>query len=130
MRSVLLDTQMALWILNGSSRVPRHIRAAGQQNGFRWIFHQTSLWEIQIKFCLSKLPLPDRPENYLPDAIQEAGFEEAPIENEGIYFLSKLPNHHSDPFDRLLIAHAVLHGWEVATVDSQWEDYPVRMFNG
>ena len=79
---------------------------------------------------LGKLPLPGRPEEYLPEAIRESGFQESPIKNEGICFLGKVPNHHSDPFDRMLIAHAMLHAWEVATVDSQWELYPIRNFKG
>src|SRR5688572_25881805 len=107
MRTILLDTQIALWILTDSPRLPKHIRRAAGQDDFCWIFHQTSLWEIQIKYSLGKLPLPGPPENYLPEAIWQAGFEQSSIENEGIYFLGKLPNHHNDPFDRLLIAHAV-----------------------
>ncbi len=130
MRTILLDTQIALWILADSPRLPKHIRTVSPQEGFCWIFHQASLWEIQIKYSLGKLPLPDRPETYLPSAIRDAGFQKSPIEDDGIYFLAKLPNHHSDPFDRLLIAHAILHAWEVATTDSQWEGYPVRIFRG
>ena len=107
MRTVLLDTQIALWI-----------------------FHQTGLWEIQIKYSLGKLPLPAPPQEYLPAAIEQAGFLESSIENEGIYFLDKLPNHQNDSFDRLLSAHAMLHAWEVATVDTQWEAYPIRVFKG
>lgn len=117
-------------MLLDSPRLPRHIRHAAGQEDFCWIFHQASLWEIQIKYSLGKLPMPRRPESYLPDAIRDAGFHESCIENEGIYFLAKLPNHHGDPFDRLLIAHAIFRGWEVATVDDQWDAYPVRIFKG
>ena len=130
MRTILLDTQIALWILADSPRLPQHIRNAAGQEDFCWIFHQTSLWEIQIKYSLGKLPLPGSPENYLPDAIRHAGFQESSIENEGIYFLSKLPKHHYDPFDRLLIAHAIFRGWEAATADHQWDAYPLRIFKG
>ncbi len=128
MRTVLLDTQIALWLLSDSPRLPKYMRNAAVQTDFCWIFHQVSLWEIQIKYSLGKLPLPGPPEEYLPNAIRNAGFEESPIENEGIYFLDKLPAHHGDPFDRLLIAHAMINGWEVMTVDAQWEKYPVRIF--
>ncbi len=127
MRTILMDTQIAVWVLLNSPRLPKHIRAATDENDCCWILHQTSLWEIQIKYSLGKLSLPDRPERFLPGAIREAGFHESPIENEGIFFLDRLPPHHSDPFDRLLIAHAMLHAWEVATVDAQWDAYPVRI---
>ena len=128
MRVVLLDTQIALWLLLDSPRVPKNIRNASSHEGFCWILHQVSIWEIQIKYLLGKLTLPERPERFLPEAIRDAGFQEARIETEGIYFLGKLPPHHRDPFDRLLIAHAMLSGWEVATVDRQWDKYPVRLF--
>ena len=128
MRTILLDTQMALWILTDSPRLPKYMRTASEKEGYCWIFHQASLWEIQIKYSLGKLPLPRRPEDFLPAAIREAGFQKCSIEDDGIYLLSKLPSHHNDPFDRLLIAHAILGAWEVATTDQQWEAYPVRIF--
>jgi PIN domain nuclease of toxin-antitoxin system len=129
-RTILLDTQVALWILLNSPRLPKQIRETAGQEDFCWIFHQTSLWEIQIKYLIGKLPLPASPERYLPQAIGRAGFQESPIENEGIYFLAKLPSHHTDPFDRLLIAHAICCGWEVVTADERWNAYPVRIFRG
>ena len=113
---------------HGSARLPKTIQIAARRDDIRWIFHQTSLWEIQIKYLLGKLPLPLPPEDFLPEAIAAARLLEYSIENEAIYLLSKLPNHHSDPFDRLLIAHAMCRGWEVATADRQWERYPVRIF--
>jgi PIN domain nuclease of toxin-antitoxin system len=128
-RTVLLDTQIALWIVTENPRLPRSVQSAAGREDICWIFHQASLWEIQIKYLLGKLPLPASPETFLPGAIQRTGFQESPIENEAIYFLAKLPNHHNDPFDRLLLAHAMFRGWEVATLDGQWDAYPVRIFN-
>lgn len=95
-----------------------------------WIFHQVSLWEIQIKYGMGKLSLPRAPEDFLPGAIAQSGMKRRYIEDEGIFFLGKVPAYHNDPFDRLLIAHAMLHGWEFATVDGQIEKYPLRIFKG
>ncbi|MDB6037764.1 MAG: PilT protein domain protein [Verrucomicrobiales bacterium] len=131
MRTVLLDTQIALWLLADNPRLPKHLRSATEsETDICWIFHQVSLSEIQIKYSIGKLPLPDSPEKYLPEAISNAGFEERTIENDGGFFLDKLPNHHSDPFDRLLISHVMINGWEAASVDAQWEKYPIRIFRG
>lgn len=127
MRQVLVDTQVALWILLDAAELPSTYRALAQQPNVRWIFHQVSLWEIQIKFDLGKLPLPREPETFLPQAVREAGFARASIEDEGIFMLGKLPPIHRDPFDRLLIAHALLHGWEIATTDREIAQYPVRI---
>lgn len=41
--------------------------------------------------------------------------------------LGKLPNHHRDPFDRLLIAHGIVNNWKIATVDKKLENYPVKL---
>lgn len=50
------------------------------------------------------------------------------LADDAIFMLGKLPAIHRDPFDRLLVAHAIVHGWELATVDRRVMDYPVRIF--
>jgi len=114
-------------MLLDSPLLPESHRAAAMDREIRWIFHQVSIWEIQIKYQLGKLPLPKAPDAFLPKAIVELGFVEMPIENDGIFMLGKLPAQHRDPFDRLLIAHALLHGWEIASTDTQLNAYPVRV---
>ena len=94
----------------------------------RWIFHQVSLWEIQIKYNIGRPQLPCPPQEMLPAAVTKAGFERRHIEDEAIYLLGKLPLYHRDPFDRLLIAHALLNGWLFATDDREIQRYPVRVF--
>jgi PIN domain nuclease of toxin-antitoxin system len=128
MRTILLDTHVALWVLVDSPHLPAAVRAAAGQSGIRWVFHQVSTWEIQIKHDLGKLPLPASPGTFLPNAIEQSGLAYERIEDDAIFMLPKLPDHHRDPFDRLLIAHAAVHGWEVATVDEQVMRYPVRIF--
>ncbi len=115
-------------MLSGSPQLSIAYRSAAADPQIRWIFHQVSLWEIQIKYDMGKLQLPKAPAVLLPGAIKAAGFFPGFIEDEGIFLLGKLPFVHRDPFDRLLIAHAVLHGWELATVDSAVAKYPVRIF--
>ncbi len=128
MRTILLDTQIALWILVDSPKLPAAYRRGTAESGIRWVFRQVSLWEIQIKYDIGKLRLPKSPGELLPPAINEAGLFLESIEDEGIFLLGKLPPVHRDPFDRLLVAHAILHGWELATVDSNITKYPVRIF--
>ena len=129
MRTILLDTHVALWLLTDSEQLPQSVRETSQMTGIEWIFHQTSTWEIQIKYELGKLPLPQAPAKYLPNAIRETGLSYQRIEDEAIFMLGKLPALHRDPFDRLLIVHAMVHGWEVASVDKQIAEYPVRIFS-
>lgn len=127
MRTVLLDTHVALWLFTDDPRLPESVRRDALSPDIRWLFHQVSTWEIQIKYDLGKLPLPQPPSAFLKAAIRDSGLQYTPIEDEGIFMLSKLPSLHRDPFDRLLVAHAVVHGWEIATVDEQVMRYPVRV---
>ena len=85
--------------------------------------------EIQIKYDLGKLELPDPPQNFLSGLIQDSGLNFHPLENKAIYMLGKLPHLHRDPFDRLLIASALVKGWEIATVDPVFDQYPVQIVN-
>ncbi len=127
MRTILADTQVALWLLLDDPALPERYRALAGESGIRWLFHQVSLWEVQIKYDLGKLPLSEAPERLLPPALKAAGFQRASMEDEGIFMLARLPPLHRDPFDRLLIAHALVHGWELATTDEQVRRYPVRV---
>jgi PIN domain nuclease of toxin-antitoxin system len=124
---VLADTQVALWLMLDADEIPDRYRELAMRDDVRWFFHQASLWEVQIKFDLGKLPLPEAPESFLPKALTKTGFARAGIEDEGIFMLGRLPPIHRDPFDRLLIAHAILHGWEIATTDQTFRRYPVRI---
>jgi PIN domain nuclease of toxin-antitoxin system len=122
----LLDTQVALWLLLGSDKLPeKPFRERFLHEPARLIFHQVSTWEIQIKYELGKLPLPRRPEEFLLDAIGSAGFIYEKIDDQGIFLLDRLPKLHRDPFDRLLISHALLNGWCLITSDQEIQKYPV-----
>ncbi len=128
--TVLADTMVVLWSLLDDARLPRKIRAAMRAGGLIWICHQVSLWEIQIKYDVGKLRLPSPPREFLAAAIAAARFTSRPIEDEAIFLLGKLPPLHRDPFDRLLVAHALLHGWPIATTDPNLLRYPVQEFKG
>ena len=97
---VLLDTQVALWVWAQPDRIPENLRAAIISSDNDVFFSQVSTWEIQIKHGLGKLPLPERPELFLPAAIRRSGFNYLPIQDSAIYFLDRLPEYHRDPFDR------------------------------
>jgi PIN domain nuclease of toxin-antitoxin system len=112
-----------------SQRLPAVYRRAAADPDIRWIFHQVSPWEFQIKYDTGKLIFPKSPGDLLPDAIKEAGSFPGTLEDEGIFLLGKLPPVHRDAFDRLLVAHAILHAWGIATVDKIVVKYPVRIFS-
>jgi PIN domain nuclease of toxin-antitoxin system len=128
MKEVLLDTQIVLWAGTDDPALPPHFRRALESDPHHYILHQASIWETQIKFDLGKLSLPRPPEIFMREAVTRLGLEKRNIDDDALYLLGKLPHIHRDPFDRLLIAHAILHGWEVMTTDEIVARYPVKLF--
>jgi len=80
-----------------------------------------SLWEIAIKTALGKLDAPDD----LPARVGEMGFEMLPVEPDHAWAVRSLPHHHSDPFDRLLIAQAQAERMPIVTADPAFAAYDV-----
>lgn len=90
------------------------------------VLHQASIWEIQIKYNLGKLPLKLPPRQFVPMSVEKHDLVCQSLADADIYFLERLPHLHRDPFDRLLIAHAIHEGLPIVTPDPLIEQYPVR----
>lgn len=129
MRHLLLDTHVFLWSQFAPSKLTPKLATLFASEDACWHLNQISVLEIQIKYDLGKLELPDTPQKILPDLIQDSGLNFHTLENNAIYMLGKLPQLHRDPFDRLLIASALVNGWEIATVDRIFDQYPVQTVN-
>ena len=86
-----------------------------------------SLWEITIKYRLGKLQLKTDLQKVLTDHVVANGFELLPLEVDCFLELNKLPRHHRDPFDRLLIAQAVAKKLTVCSVDAIFSKYDVDL---
>lgn len=100
--------------------------AALLQDGSNELFlSAASSFEIALKYALGKLPLPASPQVYVPDQILKTGVEPLVIEHAHALAVSGLPRHHRDPFDRLLIAQALLEELTIVTVDRRIAAYDV-----
>lgn len=86
-----------------------------------------SSWEIAIKYSLGKLTLPDDPGRFIPEHREKLAADPLPIDEESILHLPRLPLLHQDPFDRILISQALLHGMVLVTPDTRIAKYPVRI---
>jgi len=127
--NILLDTNIFIWAMTEEARVPKQTKVKLAEESSKNYISQASIWEIQIKYDLGKLPLRTSVKQLIRDAIDIAGIAVLPIDTEAIYLLNKLPHIHRDPFDRLIIAHAMLHGWLVATTNPEFQKYPVRVID-
>lgn len=124
--NVLLDTQILLWALIDSPKLREPIRGIIQDPDNAVHVSSASVWEIVIKSAGGKLRLPSSPDRWIPEQVKKAEFVELPVTIRHAVEIASLPRHHSDPFDRILIAQARVEGLTLLTTDAALEDYDVR----
>jgi PIN domain nuclease of toxin-antitoxin system len=113
---LLVDTHVLLWAIAEPDRIPGPIRGRLESSDNDVFFSAASIWEVAIKQQVGRLNLPVRPEE-LAEAAVLMGFEELPVTAAHAAGVSRLPLHHRDPFDRLLVAQAIHEPARFLTVD-------------
>lgn len=119
---LLLDTQIALWWLQGNPRLrptTRELIAATP-----CFVSVASIWEVAIKHRLGKLPIDPA---LFRDQMLAAGATLLPVTDGHAIETSRLPAIHEDPFDRLLIAQARLEGMVAVSADAAWSGYDIAL---
>lgn len=127
--SLLLDTQVFLWWVNDDPRLGAKARKALEDAGIEVVFSAASAWEIAIKARLGRLHAPPDLTTFLTDQITINGFRVLPIELKHAARVRHLDDHHRDPFDRLLVAQAILEGLTLVTSDAVMDRYPVTVLD-
>ena len=84
-----------------------------------------SYWELAIKVGLGKYALTESYDDFIQHAIFDNGFIILPVEPRHTAVLVSLPLHHRDPFDRLLIAQAMVEGISLVSIDAAFDPYPI-----
>ena len=124
---VLVDTHTFIWGLLESHRLSPGSRQILRTDEHELVFSLVSLWEIAIKIKIGKLNAIGSSVAYIRDEMDAYGMELLPIRYEHILQLEALPIHHSDPFDRLLIAQAIAESLPILTHDRVFSLYPVKV---
>ncbi|AUD00456.1 type II toxin-antitoxin system VapC family toxin [Spirosoma pollinicola] len=119
---LLLDTHTLLWFYSGDEALSNNLRETIKSPANACFISIASLWEITIKVSLGKLEL-NTSILELFDFLERNQFWVLPIEFNHLVELQRLPNHHRDPFDRLIIAQALAENLAVATRDSFFSQY-------
>jgi PIN domain nuclease of toxin-antitoxin system len=114
--NLLLDTHVALWAITDSPKLAKPARALIESpKSLVWISAAT-IWEIAIKHSLGRARMPVSGKDAL-GYFQESGYRLLAIEPEHAAAVEGLPAHHQDPFDRLLIAQALIEPMRLITHD-------------
>jgi PIN domain nuclease of toxin-antitoxin system len=115
--NILLDTHIALWAITDSPRLSERAKKdINHPKNTIWV-SVVSLWEIAIKHSLGKGDMPIDAKQAL-NYFRQSGYQVLSIEAEHALLLAELPNHHQDPFDRLLVAQALSEPMRLMTHDA------------
>ena len=123
----LIDTECWLWSLAEPGRLNSEAQAALVSADNEIYLSAVSSWEIAIKAAISKLALPEPPAVYVPKRMASENIRSLPIEHTHALRVYSLPTHHTDPFDRLLIAQAQTEALPIMTADRQFANYDVQL---
>lgn len=104
----LLDTSVFLWSLGAENKLNRKAHDVLASNDSELYLSAASSWEITIKFALGSLLLPNQPSQFVREAMRVLAVRSLDISHSHALAAGELPQHHRDPFDRMLIAQAQL----------------------
>jgi PIN domain nuclease of toxin-antitoxin system len=121
----LLDTCTALWYLSGDSRLSVNARDLIEDTANGIFVSLASVWEVAIKISIEKLKFPNGAAGFI-EQIKEKEFALLPIKEEYILNVEKLPFHHRDPFDRLIVASAQVEKITLLSDDTEIKKYKVE----
>ena len=121
---LLLDTHTFLWFIYDDPRLSPRAKALLESDA-DLLLSVGSLWEISIKVSVGKLTLAQPFDIFVPQQLADNDIEMLPISLAHLGIVSKLPFHHRDPFDRLLIAQAMIEQVPIVSADTAFDAYSV-----
>ncbi len=124
--NLLLDTHAFLWFVAGDARLSARARKAMEDEDAELFLSAASIWEMAIKSSLGRLTLPAPLDEYIAEKL-EHGFRVLSVDWTHAVAVEKMPFHHRDPFDRLLVAQAVAEGMPLVSADPEFPPYKVKI---
>jgi PIN domain nuclease of toxin-antitoxin system len=123
---LLLDTHALLWFVWNHPSLSATGLSLITDPKNTLFFSAASIWEIAIKVCIGKLALADPYDVFMNQAITTTGLTVLPIEVRHAATLAALPRHHGDPFDRMLVAQALVETMPLVGADAVFDAYSVN----
>lgn len=124
---LLLDTHAFLWFIGGSGELSSYARALIEDEENDRYLSVASLWEMTIKVSIGKLDVPLPFTRLVRQHVTGNAIEVLSIEPKHLDKQRSLSYHHRDPFDRLIIAQAIVEEMPVVSRDDGFSDYPVQL---
>ena len=128
--NLLLDAHTLPWFLDDDPQLAHSAKALIEDPTNRKLVSVATCWEISIKVGLKKLDLGESATTFLPRELAANRFDLLGIDLAHATFVESLPPHHKDPFDRLLVAQALMEKMAVVSIDAALDPYGVnRLWN-
>lgn len=124
--NILLDTHAFLWFINGDKKLSKNARELIEDSHNHRYLSMASLWEMTIKSSLGKLQIILPITELYQQHIVQNDIELLPIDVAYLDTLHNLPFHHGDPFDRTIIAQAIVENMPIISCDTAFNDYDVK----
>lgn len=123
---LLLDTHALLWFVLGDASLSATARQLIEDAANSKHVSPASYWELAIKISIGKYALHEPYETFMDRAIRQNGFQILPIEPRHTAALINLPFHHRDPFDRLMVAQAIVENLILVSADPAFDAYSIQ----
>ena len=123
MSRFLVDTQLLLWSVQGSRKLPARVARLFQQGRHEFFYSAASLWEIAIKVARGRKDFVVDVRD-LRETLDDNGFHELSMNGDHALAVASLPNIHADPFDRMLVAQSLFESMALMTTDARLAAYP------
>lgn len=124
---ILLDTHVFLWAISDPDRLSSRAREVIKDARNEVLLSMASAWEIAVKSSLGKLSLPHSAVAFVQRQLGDHQIGILPLRLSHLSALEKLPWHHRDPFDRILVAQCIDENASLVTVDRQLRRYEVEI---
>jgi PIN domain nuclease of toxin-antitoxin system len=124
---ILLDTCTFLWLILDTEELTEKVKDLFADSDNEVFLSVVSTWEITVKYAIGRLDLPEEPRFYIPEQRERHRVRSLPLDEPASLQVSTLPKIHSDPFDRMLISQAMIHGLTILSPDDMMKKYPVRI---
>jgi PIN domain nuclease of toxin-antitoxin system len=123
----LLDTHTFLWWNMDDPQLSSNVKEIIGDGSNEIFLSAASAWDIAIKTARGRLTLPEDPAHYITNRISMHGFQALPVQIHHAVQVYKLPNHHADPFDRLLIAQSQIESMPLLSLDENIRKYDIEV---
>ena len=124
--NLILDSSTVVWFLEGAPELSETAASLIESLDNRSLVSSVTPWELAIKVGLGKLRLPYNLGDEFTATLEAMGFELLPLSNAALERTTRLPHHHRDPFDRLLVAEALEHGATLVSRNEVFDEYGVK----